>query len=96
MPADYVEDYTVEERLGTGRRQQTLQNKKVPQDFGTLSGPNGESFNNDIILLCRVKSSRLLLSPDTLQKCNMDIKPLGGFLGFITIYDVITTLNLDE
>ncbi|KAM8749175.1 protein tyrosine phosphatase receptor type Na [Acanthopagrus schlegelii] len=45
IPVDYVEDYTLEERLGTtGRQQQPqqqqqqqqqLQNKKVPQDFGT-------------------------------------------------------------
>ncbi|XP_044074021.1 protein tyrosine phosphatase receptor type Na isoform X1 [Siniperca chuatsi] len=39
-PVDYVEDYTLEERLGTAGRQQTLQNKKVPQDFSTLSGNN--------------------------------------------------------
>lgn len=48
IPVDYVEDYTLEERLGTtGRQQQQpqqqqqqqqLQNKKVPQDFGTLPG----------------------------------------------------------
>ncbi|KAM9347039.1 protein tyrosine phosphatase receptor type Na [Symphorus nematophorus] len=36
IPVDYVEDYTLEERLGTaGRQQQPLQNKKVPQDFNT-------------------------------------------------------------
>nr|XP_046259028.1 protein tyrosine phosphatase receptor type Na [Scatophagus argus] len=39
IPVDYGEDYTVEERLGTvGRQQQSLQNKKVPQDFSILSG----------------------------------------------------------
>lgn len=42
IPADYVEDYTLEERLGTARRQQALQNKKVSQDHSTLSGNNGE------------------------------------------------------
>lgn len=42
IPVDYVEDYTLEERLGTAGRQQALQNKKVPQDFSTLSGNNGE------------------------------------------------------
>ena len=45
IPVDYVEDYTVDERLGTAGRQQQqpLQNKKVPQDFSTVSGSaNGE------------------------------------------------------
>lgn len=41
IPVDYVEDYNLEERLTAGR-QQMLQNKKVPQDFSTLSGNNGE------------------------------------------------------
>ncbi|KAK2839669.1 hypothetical protein Q5P01_013409 [Channa striata] len=40
IPVDYVEDYTLEERLGTPSRQQPLQNKKVPQDISTLSGSN--------------------------------------------------------
>ncbi|KAF3843019.1 hypothetical protein F7725_001868 [Dissostichus mawsoni] len=40
MPVDYVEDYTLEERLGTAGRQQPLQNKKVPQDISTQSGTN--------------------------------------------------------
>lgn len=44
IPVDYVEDYTVEERLGTSGRQQPLQNKKVPQDLSTLSGNNGVFF----------------------------------------------------
>ncbi|XP_040003585.1 protein tyrosine phosphatase receptor type Na [Xiphias gladius] len=39
IPVDYVEDYNLEERLTAGR-QQMLQNKKVPQDFSTLSGNN--------------------------------------------------------
>uniref|UniRef100_A0A3Q1F311 Protein tyrosine phosphatase receptor type Na n=1 Tax=Acanthochromis polyacanthus TaxID=80966 RepID=A0A3Q1F311_9TELE len=40
IPVDYVEDYTLEERLGTTGRQQTLQNKKIPQDLSALSGTN--------------------------------------------------------
>ncbi|XP_071317116.1 protein tyrosine phosphatase receptor type Na isoform X1 [Trachinotus anak] len=40
IPMDYVEGYTLQERLGTAGRQPTLQNKKVPQDFSTLSGTN--------------------------------------------------------
>ncbi|XP_026150512.1 protein tyrosine phosphatase receptor type Na isoform X2 [Mastacembelus armatus] len=41
IPVDYVEDYTLGERLGTSGRQQMLQNKKVTQDVNTLSGNNG-------------------------------------------------------
>ncbi|XP_042351054.1 protein tyrosine phosphatase receptor type Na [Plectropomus leopardus] len=40
IPVDYVEDYTLEERLGTAGRQQSPQNKKVVQDISTLSGNN--------------------------------------------------------
>ncbi|XP_031714544.1 protein tyrosine phosphatase receptor type Na [Anarrhichthys ocellatus] len=39
-PVDYVEDYTLEERLGTAGRQPMQQNKKVPQQISTLSGNN--------------------------------------------------------
>ncbi|KAK9537483.1 hypothetical protein VZT92_005096 [Zoarces viviparus] len=39
-PVDYVEDYTLEERLGTAGRQPTQQLKKVPQQISTLSGNN--------------------------------------------------------
>ncbi|XP_029980249.1 protein tyrosine phosphatase receptor type Na [Sphaeramia orbicularis] len=40
IPVDYVEDYTIEERLGTASRQPTIQNKKPPQDFSSLPGNN--------------------------------------------------------
>lgn len=40
IPVDYVEDYTIEERLGTTGRQQTPQNKKVPQEISALAGNN--------------------------------------------------------
>ncbi|XP_034418462.1 protein tyrosine phosphatase receptor type Na [Cyclopterus lumpus] len=40
IPVDYVEDYTLEERLGTAGRQQTQPNKKVPQQISTQSGNN--------------------------------------------------------
>ncbi|XP_040057336.2 protein tyrosine phosphatase receptor type Na [Gasterosteus aculeatus] len=40
IPVDYVEDYTLEERLGTAGRQQTQQNKKVPPRISTVSGNN--------------------------------------------------------
>lgn len=45
MPLDYVEDYTLEERLGGAARQpqQKLQNKKVHQGLGALpERGNGE------------------------------------------------------
>lgn len=44
---DYVEDYTIEERLSTAGRQQTQQNKKVTQDISALSGNNGEEIELD-------------------------------------------------
>lgn len=40
---DYVKDYTLEERLGTAGRQQMPQNKKVVQDYSSLSNNNGET-----------------------------------------------------
>ncbi|KAM9851406.1 protein tyrosine phosphatase receptor type Na [Aulostomus maculatus] len=40
IPVDYVDDYTLEERLGTAGRHQTLQNKKLPQGYSTLPGKN--------------------------------------------------------
>ncbi|KAF0026240.1 hypothetical protein F2P81_020977 [Scophthalmus maximus] len=40
IPVDYVEDYTLEERIGTAGRQQMPQNKKVLQDVSSLSGNN--------------------------------------------------------
>lgn len=42
IPVGYVEDYTLEERLGTAGRQQALQNKEVPQYISTDSGNSGE------------------------------------------------------
>ncbi|XP_068602342.1 protein tyrosine phosphatase receptor type Na [Brachionichthys hirsutus] len=44
MPLNYVEDYNLEERLGTaaGQQRPRAQNINVHQDFGTLSG-NGNS-----------------------------------------------------
>ncbi|XP_054643713.1 protein tyrosine phosphatase receptor type Na isoform X2 [Dunckerocampus dactyliophorus] len=38
VPVDYVEDYTLEERLGTMNQQQPLQNKKVSQGSSAQSG----------------------------------------------------------
>jgi len=46
---DYVEDYTLEERLGTAGRQQTQPNKKVPQQISTQSGNNGEEKERNVI-----------------------------------------------
>ncbi|XP_037344724.1 protein tyrosine phosphatase receptor type Na [Pungitius pungitius] len=40
IPVDYVEDYTLEERLGTAGRQQTQQNKNVPPRITAVSGNN--------------------------------------------------------
>lgn len=49
VPVDYVEDYTLEERLGTAGRQQTQPNKKVPQQISTQSGNNGEEKERNVI-----------------------------------------------
>ncbi|KAM9710010.1 protein tyrosine phosphatase receptor type Na isoform 2-T2 [Menidia menidia] len=38
IPANYMEDYTLQERLGSTGRQQNIQNKKVPEDLNGLSG----------------------------------------------------------
>ncbi|XP_061579700.1 protein tyrosine phosphatase receptor type Na isoform X1 [Cololabis saira] len=38
IPVDYVQDYTLEERLGSAGRQPTQQNKKTSQDLNALSG----------------------------------------------------------
>ncbi|XP_029967566.1 protein tyrosine phosphatase receptor type Na [Salarias fasciatus] len=38
IPVDYVEDYTLEERLGTAGRPEPMQSKKVPQDLSAVSG----------------------------------------------------------
>lgn len=38
---DYVEDYTIEERLGTAR-QPAVQSKKVPPDFSSVHENNGK------------------------------------------------------
>ncbi|CAN9497880.1 unnamed protein product [Ophioblennius macclurei] len=37
IPVDYVEDYTLEERLGTAGRQQPLQSKKIPPHLSAVS-----------------------------------------------------------
>uniref|UniRef100_A0A8C5HTJ2 Receptor-type tyrosine-protein phosphatase-like N n=1 Tax=Gouania willdenowi TaxID=441366 RepID=A0A8C5HTJ2_GOUWI len=42
IPVDYVEDYILEEKLGTAAKQQTPQNKKVVQDFRAPSGNDGK------------------------------------------------------
>uniref|UniRef100_A0A672GII8 Protein tyrosine phosphatase receptor type Na n=1 Tax=Salarias fasciatus TaxID=181472 RepID=A0A672GII8_SALFA len=42
IPVDYVEDYTLEERLGTAGRPEPMQSKKVPQDLSAVSGNSGE------------------------------------------------------
>ncbi|XP_028291513.1 protein tyrosine phosphatase receptor type Na isoform X2 [Gouania willdenowi] len=62
IPVDYVEDYILEEKLGTAAKQQTPQNKKVVQDFRAPSG-------NDDGLLQRI--SRVL------QKYRIDPRDLS-------------------
>ncbi|KAA8588253.1 hypothetical protein FQN60_001447 [Etheostoma spectabile] len=67
MPVDYVEDYTLEERLGTAGRQQT-QNKKVPQDISTLSGNNDGLLQRMSGVLQRYRVDPRELSQEQLYK----------------------------
>lgn len=53
IPVDYVEDYTLQERIGTAGRQQQqqLQNKKVPDNFSSLPrNGNGEEVIHSLII----------------------------------------------
>lgn len=43
IPVDYIEDYTIEERLGAAR-QPALQSKKAPQDLGSMRGNNADGL----------------------------------------------------
>ncbi|XP_015259190.1 PREDICTED: receptor-type tyrosine-protein phosphatase-like N [Cyprinodon variegatus] len=61
IPVDYVEDYTLEERLGT-RERQNLQNKKAPKESAHLPGKNDD-------LLQRIS--------DVLQRYNIDPRELS-------------------
>nr|XP_020463328.1 receptor-type tyrosine-protein phosphatase-like N [Monopterus albus] len=73
IPAEYVEDYTLEEKLG---KQQTLQNKKVPQDFSTLSGNNDGLLQRMSGVLHRHGIDPRELSQDQLYKLALIVQLL--------------------
>lgn len=54
---DYVEDYTLEERHGTAAIQQPQQNKKVPQDYSTLTGLDGKEKELVLYLLYEINTT---------------------------------------
>ncbi|XP_068428424.1 protein tyrosine phosphatase receptor type Na isoform X2 [Clinocottus analis] len=68
IPVDYVEDYTLEERLGTAGRQQTQQNKKVPQQISTQSGNNDDLLQRMSGVLKRYGVDPRELSQEQLYK----------------------------
>ncbi|XP_030613395.1 protein tyrosine phosphatase receptor type Na [Archocentrus centrarchus] len=68
IPVDYVEDYTLEERLGTAGRQQLLQNKKVPQEYNILSGNNDDLLQRMSSVLQKYRVDPRDLSQEQLYK----------------------------
>ncbi|XP_042282370.1 protein tyrosine phosphatase receptor type Na [Thunnus maccoyii] len=76
IPVDYVEDYTLEERLGTTGRQQTPQNKKVPPDYSTLSGNNDHLFQRMSGVLQKYGVDPRELSQEQLYKLALILKLL--------------------
>uniref|UniRef100_UPI003AAA6B58 receptor-type tyrosine-protein phosphatase-like N n=1 Tax=Centroberyx gerrardi TaxID=166262 RepID=UPI003AAA6B58 len=68
LPVDYVEDYTLEERVGTAARQQPQQNKKVPQDYSALAGLNDGLLQRMSGVLQRYGVDPRELSPQQLYR----------------------------
>ncbi|XP_056145401.1 protein tyrosine phosphatase receptor type Na [Lampris incognitus] len=68
LPVDYVGDYAIESRLGTTARQQSLQNKKAPQDYSSLSGLNDGLLQRMSGVLERYGVDPRELSPPELYK----------------------------
>ncbi|KAM4608333.1 protein tyrosine phosphatase receptor type Na [Polymixia lowei] len=68
LPVDYVEDYTLEERVGTAARQPAPQNKKIPQDYNTLAGLNDGLVQRMLGVLARSGVDPRELSPQQLYR----------------------------
>ncbi|XP_028249097.1 receptor-type tyrosine-protein phosphatase-like N isoform X2 [Parambassis ranga] len=68
IPVDYVEDYTLEERLGTAGRQQALKNKEVPQYISTVSGNSDGLLQRMSGVLQKYKVDPRELSQEQLYK----------------------------
>ncbi|XP_015822198.1 protein tyrosine phosphatase receptor type Na isoform X2 [Nothobranchius furzeri] len=78
IPVDYVEDYTLEERLGTAGRQQNLQSKKAPQDVRTGSQNNDNLLQRISDVLRRYNVDPRDLSQEQLYKLALILQLLQG------------------
>uniref|UniRef100_A0A1A7XMQ5 Protein tyrosine phosphatase, receptor type, Na n=2 Tax=Iconisemion striatum TaxID=60296 RepID=A0A1A7XMQ5_9TELE len=78
IPVDYVEDYTLEERLGTAGRQQSLQTKKAPQDMRTVSQNNDNLLQRISDVLRRYNVDPRDLSQEQLYKLALILQLLQG------------------
>uniref|UniRef100_A0A1A8Q7Z0 Protein tyrosine phosphatase, receptor type, Na n=1 Tax=Nothobranchius rachovii TaxID=451742 RepID=A0A1A8Q7Z0_9TELE len=78
IPVDYVEDYTLEERLGTAGRQQNLQSKKAPQDIRTGSQNNDNLLQRISDVLRRYNVDPRDLSQEQLYKLALILQLLQG------------------
>ncbi|KAJ0070168.1 hypothetical protein NL108_002481, partial [Boleophthalmus pectinirostris] len=67
LPVDYVEDYTTEERLGTGR-QPAVQSKKAPQDFSSMHENNDGLLQRMSVVLQRYGVDPRELSQEKLYR----------------------------
>uniref|UniRef100_A0A3P8QAT7 Protein tyrosine phosphatase receptor type Na n=1 Tax=Astatotilapia calliptera TaxID=8154 RepID=A0A3P8QAT7_ASTCA len=81
IPVDYVEDYTLQERLGTAGRQQPLQTKKVLQDYSTLSGNNDDLRQRMSAVLQKYGVSPRDLSQEQLYKLALTLLQHQGKTG---------------
>nr|XP_057938485.1 protein tyrosine phosphatase receptor type Na isoform X2 [Doryrhamphus excisus] len=68
VPVDYVEDYTLEERLGTMNRQPPLQNKKVSQGYSAQFGSSDGLLQRMSDVLQRYRVDPKELSQEQLYK----------------------------
>ncbi|XP_034041811.1 protein tyrosine phosphatase receptor type Na [Thalassophryne amazonica] len=84
IPVDYIEDYTLEERLGTTGRQQSQQNKKVSQDHSSLPQLSSEQqsqqnkkVSQDHSSLPQLSNGLLQRVPALLQRYEIDPRDLS-------------------
>ncbi|XP_041858051.1 protein tyrosine phosphatase receptor type Na isoform X2 [Melanotaenia boesemani] len=79
IPVDYVEGYTLQERLGTAGRQQNLQNKKAPQNFNPLSGNSDDLLQRMLeVYLRKYNVDPRDLSQEQLYKLALILQLLQG------------------
>ncbi|XP_054887338.1 protein tyrosine phosphatase receptor type Na [Poeciliopsis prolifica] len=78
IPVDYVEDYTLEERLGTARRQPNIQNKKAPQESAPLIANNDGLLQRMSGVLQKYNIDPRELSQEQLYKLALILQLLQG------------------